>query len=263
MTAGGKITAVVLAGDRGGEVPFTAGDYTGRKALFPLAGRPMAMYVLDALLGVEAIGEILVVANEIGAIEAGLLGHIPDGAPVRFLEGRDQPTTSIIAAFQSEGVDTPALVLTADNPLLSAADLEAFLTLGAATRADLAVGLVEKAGFETLGLDVKRTFYRIGKGSYGGTNLFYMGSHRALSAIAEWSAMESKRKKATYIVRSFGLWGMIRASMGLMPFDEAMKRASQTLGASVDAVVLDNPWLSMDIDREDHVEPVERALRRQ
>jgi len=55
---------------------------------------------------------------------------------------------------------------------------------------------------------------------------------------------------------------LIRAALGGLDVEAAMRAASKTMGLKVRAIILDDPIAAMDVDRADHIPVAEAILAR-
>lgn len=138
------LDAIVLAGDRGAARPV--GDRN--KALLPLGGKPLLLHVLEALAGVARIGHIAVVGSR---EELQPLLQSPT-APrnLHLLEQRDTVYQNFWMAFEHladaadrdpRDPDRAVLLLAADTPLISAAEIGQFLDRCDLDALDYCVGM--------------------------------------------------------------------------------------------------------------------------
>lgn len=253
-------TCILLAGDRPGD-PLAEIAPRKRKALLPLRGRPMVLYVLETLRASPIVGEIMVVANNVAALETNAdVTAFAHARPLRFLEGAGGPAAGVLKACET--LSGPVLVTTADNPLLSPATLADFCARAAADRADVVVGLAREKDIRKAFPNPRRTFLKLRGGAVSGCNLF-AGSAEALARSARgWVDVESKRKRPLAFVAHFGLPTLLRALTGMLSLQNALDAVSHTLGARAGAIMLDDPAAAMDVDRLEHVALAESLLAR-
>lgn len=260
-----RFTTILLAGDRAGDV--LAEQSPGkRKALLHLNGRPMVMYVLEMLLAAPSVGNVVIVANRVAEIEANadLQAFVKGaGGRITFREGAGSPATSVLKTMEDMQFSGGVLVTTADNPLLSAATLEKFCAgVLADPSTEAAVGLARESDIRPAFPDVKRTYIRLGNEGYSGCNLFALTPGAGPKAARAWSEVEGRRKKPWQLILHFGVGTLIRAVLGGLDLDAAMRSASKSMGLTVRAIVLDDPIAAMDVDRPDHVRFAEAVLAR-
>ncbi len=258
-------TTILLAGDRPGDV-LAAQSPGKRKALLHLGGRPMILYVLEMLLSAPSVGNIVIVANRVAEIEShpelqALVNAA--GGRVSFREGAGSPATSVLKTMEDMNFDGGVLVTTADNPLLKVETLEKFCAGVLADPAtEAAVGLARESDIRPAYPNVKRTYIRLGKEGYSGCNLFALTPGAGPKAAQAWSEVEGRRKKPWQLILHFGVGTLIRAVLGGLDVDAAMRAASQSMGLTVRAIILNDPIAAMDVDRPDHIVFAESILAR-
>lgn len=257
-----KYTAVVLAGDRGAMDAVAEAAGVTRKALAVVGGRPMLAHVLDALGRSQGVGDILVVANGIDEIRAGIdLEALPRAGDITFMEGAGSPVTSVQRVIGTRQGIFPLLVVTADNPLITAAAVEKFLEAAREARsAKVVVALATKTAFRKQFPEAPRTFVKLGREGYSGCNIFALKSPKALLALDFWRKIERQRKKALRLVAAFGFWSLVRVFFGWMDLIRAFERVSEVLGVIVEPYLVEDPLLAMDVDLPEHLELVEECL---
>ncbi|MHB1207097.1 MAG: nucleotidyltransferase family protein [Rhodospirillaceae bacterium] len=254
-------TALLLAGDRPGD-PLAEVAPGKRKALLPLRGRPMILYVLETLNAAAAVGEIVVVANDVADIaENPHVAAFAAKRPLRFREGAAGPAASVLKVC--EELSGRVLVTTADNPLLSVATLGDFCTRALADDIkDVVVGLAREKDIREAFPEARRTYLRMRDGGVSGCNLFAGAADALARGAAGWVDVESKRKKPLAFIAHFGGFTLLRALTGMLSLKNALDAVSRTLGVRAGAVMLDDPLAAMDVDRFDHVAMAELVLSR-
>lgn len=256
---------ILLSGDRPGDAlaQISPGK---RKALLPLNGRAMILYVLDTLLAARSVDRITIVANAIADFRdnaeiAALLETRGAANRVTFQEGAGSPATSVLKVVEKQGAATATLVTTADNPLLTTATLEQFCEAVRVTPdLDAGVGLARESDIRRAFPDSKRTFIRLGGAGFSGCNLFALMPGVGPKAARAWSGVEGRRKKPWQLILHFGVFTLLRAVLGLLDLDKAFASASRTLGLRARPIVLDDAVAAMDVDRPEHIAVAEKVL---
>lgn len=261
MTGSRIFTTILLAGDRPADV--LAQQSPGkRKALLPLCGRPMILYVLDTLLAAKHIGAIVIVANNVADIEGNndVQAAIAQAAGrFSFREGAGSPAQSVLKIMEDMKFDGAVLVTTADNALLTAETLDAFCA-GVPGDVDAAVGLARQTDIQAAFPHVKRTYIRLGGEGYSGCNLFALTPGAGPKAARAWTEVEGRRKKPWQLIAHFGVWTLVRAVTGFLDLEAAFRAVSRAMGLKAHAVVLRDPVAAMDVDRPDHIPIAEGVL---
>ena len=176
-------TALLLAGSRPKGDPLATSMMVGHKALLPVAGEPMLLRPLRTLLASPDVGEIIVLTQN----PDDLRPVLPDDPRIQLRASGETIAATVSDAIADGSAQFPVLVTTADHALLSEAMIAEFIAK--ADGADLAVGVVERAGLIARFPDAKRTWLGFRGGSYSGANLFAFGSRRVLSAIELWRSV--------------------------------------------------------------------------
>ncbi|MEP7130744.1 MAG: NTP transferase domain-containing protein [Sphingomicrobium sp.] len=240
-----KYTAVVLAGSRPGRDPFAEQFGTDLKALIPVAGEPMVLRPVRALLGSEHVARVLVLTQAPDRLAAAL----PAEASVT------ESTTTIAATMLQLCKDPrtkwPLLVTTADHALLDKAMIDEFCR--GAAGADIAIGVVERNALLRRLPTTRRTWLRFRGGAFTGANLFALASPNVAPAIELWRSVEQDRKKGWRLIALFGPAALLGTALRLLTIDNVLGRVGRKLGLAVKAVRLSNPLAGVDVDKaEDH-----------
>jgi len=238
---------VVLAGSRPGRDAFAESFGTDLKALIPVAGEPMVRRPVQALLASGQIGEVIVLAQSPNAIAAAL----PADPRLRVRESKGTIAETILALIGDADTQWPLLVTTADHALLDTATVDEFAR--AAERADIAIGMVERATLLQRLPQTRRTWLKFRGGAFTGANLFALRSAKVAPAIEQWRAVEQDRKKAWRIMSLLGPLMLAGVALRLLSVDEVLSSLGDRLGLTIKAVKLSNPLAGVDVDKpEDH-----------
>lgn len=251
-------TAIVLAGERPGGDPLARECGVPAKALITIEGRTMLARVLEALLQTPGIARIAVLAQDTTRLRDQEPSTILDNARVTMHESGAGIANSVAAIAGSAAAPWPVLVTTADNALLTAARVTAFLDGSAA--ADLSIGFGARAVIEARFPDARRTWLRFADGQYSGANLFALLSPRCQPALAHWSGVEQDRKKGLKLIASFGPWLLLRVITRSITLPEALRQAGDRLGMKAVPVLLDAE-AAVDVDKADDLALVTQVLQ--
>lgn len=252
MTGGQRWTALVLAGERPGGDPMARAAGVPLKALLPVAGEPMVLRPVRALLASELIGEVRVLAQQPERLTAVL----PPGVRAAPSLGTIAETLAAICA--DPDTRWPLLVTTADHALLSEAMVSEFLR--GAAGADVAVGVVERRPLLRRFPDAQRTWLSFRGGAYSGANLFALTSPCAAAATEQWRAVEQDRKKGWRVVAQFGWPLLLGAVLRVRSVQETADRLGRKLGLRIRVVELSDSLAGIDVDKRADLELVEAIL---
>lgn len=243
-TGGGeRWTVLLLAGSRPGGDPLTHSLGVDLKPLLPIAGEPMLLRPLRALLAVDDVASVRVLTQEVDRLRA----VVPPDQRVT-VESSD---TTIAATLQRILADPttsfPLLVTTADNALLTRQIVEEF-TAGA-SGSDLAIGVVSRSTMLARFPDAQRTWLRFGRERYSGANLFALRTAKAKVGVERWRAIEQDRKKGWRVVLQMG-WPLFLGSvLRARDIHQSARGLSRRLGITIKGVVLSDPIAAIDVDK--------------
>lgn len=257
MTGGpAGLTALVLAGRRGGTDPMAAAAGLSHKALVPVGGVPMLLRVVAALRACPSVGRIVVAIEAPG--EA--LGSLPAAAleGVLLRPAAASPSLSVAAILAEFG--TPLLVTTADHALLTPGMVAHFLA-AAPAGADAAAALARAEVVRTAYPGTRRTWLRFRDGAFSGCNLFLLSGPRAAAVVGYWRRIEQDRKRPLAMVALLGPIALLRYALGALPLDAALAALGRRAGGAQLAAV-DMPFAdaAVDVDKPEDLALAEAVL---
>lgn len=242
-------SVLILAGQREGVIdPLCAEAGITRKAVLPLLGRPMLNYVLEAL--------------EVAGLDAPFhVSGFDADYDVRLTQSPSAPgpAGSALAALEKD-MCLPALLTTADHPLLTAEMLEVFLSEASRNDADFSVGLAEKSVIAPAYPNVKRTYLPFSDTPVSGCNLFYIANEKGLEAIRFWASAQHYRKRPLKLARQFGLGVFLRLLFRRLTLDGAFTYASNRMGIIAKPVLIPIAEAAIDVDKPTDKRLVEQIL---
>lgn len=248
-------TALLLAGSRPAGDPLAKSMMVGHKAVIPIAGEPMVLRPLRALLASEQVGDIIVLTQD----PTDLRPVLPDDDRIHIRASRETIASTIAELIASRAAQFPVLVTTADHALLDTQMIAEFTSKAAG--ADLALAVVEQKPLLARLPRTRRTWLKFRGGAYTGANMFAFGSAKALPAIERWRSVEQDRKKGWRVLAAVGPALLLGAVLRVRTLDQSVTSVGRKLGMTIRAVLLSNPLAGVDVDKaEDHA-LVEAILR--
>lgn len=252
--------ALVLAGRRGSEDPFARSHGASHRALLEVAGVPMLERVVSALLRAHWVSSIRISIDDASVLDAvPALAAWRDRGSLALHPSQGSPARSVAHALASMDEER-VLVTTADHPLLTGASIDRFLERAAATRADVAVGVVERAAFRDAEGSAARTWVRLRCGSYTGANLFAFQHARARRAAEFFARAERHRKRPWRMIAALGPGLAVEYLAGTLDLDGACQQISRSTGAKVRPVKLEEAAAAIDVDKPADLALVEKIL---
>ncbi|MBI3962150.1 MAG: nucleotidyltransferase family protein [Deinococcus sp.] len=219
------------------------------KGLVPLAGRPMASYVLAALKHSGAVGEVFYLGPVADAFQPLVSACLP-------VPERGTPLDTLLAGLKA--VSGPCLVCTADVPFLTAAAVRDFVER--LPQAAIVYAIVRRETCEGQFPGARRTYVRLRDGTFTGGNLFAIEPEPVLAHLPLIRRVVEARKSPLAIARIAG-WDLVFGLvLGWLELAALERRASQILG--VTARALESPYaeVGMDVDDLAGAQAAERRL---
>jgi GTP:adenosylcobinamide-phosphate guanylyltransferase len=253
------VNAVILAGSRPGREPLANMHSVASKALVPVAGQSMLFHVLQTLLHCKAIGQILVLAQDLKVLESDPdCGALVSDPQVTLATSSSTIASSLEGLLTNEKASFPILITTADNVLLNPSMVD-HLVLEAAG-SDIAIALVERKILLESYPASERTWLKFRGGQFSGANLFYFGSRRARQVLRYWADVEQDRKKGWKILTIFGPWLLFLALSRLLSVHQLAKRIGKKLDMGVRIVEMPQAEACIDVDKQSDLEMVEQIM---
>lgn len=251
---GGPVTAILLAGQRPGKDPLAAHFGVESKALIEVAGEAMLSRVGRTLLEIPRIERLIVLAQDSAALARHPQAQwMEQDRRIAFEDCGSSIAQAIETVLLGHPNGYPFLITTADNVLLDAPIVSAFLAGSAG--ADLSVGLVERGTLLAEFPDSKRTWLPFRKGAYSGANLFWIGRAEVLPILDAWRRIEQDRKKRWRVVGAFGPALLIAAVLRVLTIGQAFRKIGRRYGILARPVVLPFAQACIDVDK-----PADHAL---
>ena len=245
-------SAVVLGGGDPGD-PFAAAHAAAVKPLIPVAGTPMALYVLRALRDCPLIGRVAYVGPPPPGSEALIDVRVTDhGTLLGNLE------VGVAALALPEHGQRRVLVITADIPMLTAAMLSEVLE--SAPDAGLVYPIVRREDCERTYPGVKRTYARLKDGSFTGGNLFLIDAALISRFLPRLRDVLAARKQPLRLAALIGWSVLLRLLTGRLRISELEERVSALLEVPARALITPHAAVGTDIDKEDDLTLAERSL---
>jgi HAD superfamily phosphoserine phosphatase-like hydrolase len=238
---------VLLAGTRSEQDPLAAHFQVGMKALVPVAGAPMIGHVVRTLAASPSIGRILILAQDLELLRGGDLGWIGDMDQVELAVSGQGIAESLVEVVGTEAAPYPALVTTADHPLLTVDMIEYFIRRS--SDSDISLGVVDRQLLSRRYPESRRTWLRFADGHYTGANLFTVRTDRAADGLRVLARAETHRKSQLRLLRHFGPGLALGAIAGTLSLHEAVERGGKRFGLRAATVVMPFAEAGIDVDR--------------
>ena len=260
--ARGPLTALILAGERGGGNPVAQAAGVTQKCWAPAAGVPMLLRVVATLGQCQAVARIAISLEDAAAeVDRAALSQRSAGVEVTLLPCGESPSRSVLSAVDALEAPYPLLITTADHPLLKAEMVDHFWRACTGVRADVAAAVTPADVIEEAYPETRRTYLKFGDGRRSGANLFVLLTPRGRRAVEFWRRVERNRKRPWRLLGAFGVAPLLAYLLGRLTLERAARQASQIIGA--EAAIIDLPYAeaAIDVDKLADLALVERILK--
>lgn len=237
----------------GGHDKLAQAHGVATKALIPLHGKPIAAYVLDALLESQKVGELVYV----GATNPQLHGIdkiVPDaGSFINNLRSGIQTLS-----HRSKRV----LIVTADIPLINAHQIKNLLEEieNSSDSAGLLYPIITKESCESVYPEVKRTYAKIKDGRFTGGNVIVVDSHIIDTFLPTIEQVFQLRKSPLKLAGIIGLGTAFKLMTGQITLKELEDKVSHILGVEARAIITPHAAIGTDIDKEEDIMLAKKVL---
>lgn len=254
-------TILILAGQRLGCVDPLAAKYgVEHKCLVPLLGRPLIGYVLDAVNAAFPDAPIMVSINDPAALEdePEARPYIEAGRLTTVISARNLLESVLVAI---EGLDTPVLMTTGDNVLMTAQALRGLHQFALDEQADAAVLFARKEDVLAAHPEGQPRFWQLRDGEFSGCNTFWCRDRSAFKVAEIFREGGQFLKFPKRFIAAFGLWTLIAFRLRLLTVDGLVARISRRFGKKVKVQIANEGRLAIDVDTEFSHLVAERLLR--
>ncbi|MBN1994576.1 MAG: NTP transferase domain-containing protein [Anaerolineae bacterium] len=250
--------AIVTAGGiNNPDDPLFALTGIEKKALIPLAGKPMIAWVVDAIWRSGLVEHIAVVGLEPGEVDFG-------DAPVCFTGAVGDLISNVLTGLDKIRQLNPSvkkiLLASSDIPLITPEIVRGFVAECGSQEADGYYAIVEERTMEARIPGSKRTFVPFKGGRYSGGDLLLLDIAAAKANEGLLRSLTGSRKNYWNQARMLGLNFIIRFLLRTMTVDEAAERARARLNVNVLVVDTRYAEIGMDLDKPHQYELIKAML---
>lgn len=229
------------------------------KSMIPVAGKPMAQWVLDALSESKLAGAVAVIGLD---ASSGLscskeLHFLPDAGSL--LENIKQGAEFFL---QSNPADTHILTVSADIPAVTAAIIDVCILTFSERKFDVYYSVVEQSTMESRFPDSRRTYVKLKDGPVCGGDVNCVRKQAALDPDSAWAELIRSRKSPIKQASLIGWGTLLLLVTGKLSLNETVSRVCRKLGISGQAVKTPFAEIGMDIDKPFQLRIIEEDLLR-
>jgi molybdopterin-guanine dinucleotide biosynthesis protein A len=238
--------AVILAGG------LITGLEEQEKAFLMIEDRPMFEYVLQALAGVEAIDEQIIVGPS--NIESWVKQQ--GNKRLRVIHARERLMENVLLGVeQAEHEDELILLTTCDIPFLTTEAVNDFLErCEMDASVDFYYPIIRKEDTERVFPGMKRTYVRLREGVFTGGNLFLVRP-AVIKRMAERVEEILRNRKSPLKISSELGWSftcrlLLSQVYGFLRLAQLEQRFSELFGIRAKAIISPYPQIGTDVDKQ-------------
>lgn len=244
------INCIILAGNERAHL-----ELKNSKALIELQGKPMIMYVIDALKASNSIHEVAIVGdkNQLASLEAKADAIINYNGTI---------LDNIVAGVKHFQKDSMLLISTCDIPLLTGEAVKDFIKRSLEIKADICYPIINRTTCQLAYPESQRTYATLKEGQFTGGNLVMLNPAILNSCIDIAEQMISHRKNPAKMSRVLGLPFLIKLAAGRLTIEEVENRVSRLLNIRGKAIISDYAEIGNDVDKPEHIHMAEKYLQK-
>jgi len=253
-----KLDAIILAGATAGEAdPLLEGKSVGKKALLPIFGKAMVVYVEEALRASERVDRIVCVG-------LGPDDEVAFTGPVVRLAAQGDIVANTLAGLEwlrATGHVSPyVLIASSDIPLLTGPVVARFADTCVRRGGDIFYSVVEKSILEAAFPGSGRSYAHLKDGYWDGGDLFMVRSDLSMQKVQMMRDLIAQRKDALKMARVLGPRFLLAIVLRRLTLLDAERRVSEILGVEGRVVASPDWELAMDVDKPHQLDMVIRYM---
>jgi GTP:adenosylcobinamide-phosphate guanylyltransferase len=250
--------AILLAGGGANpDDPLYALSAGKPKALLPIAGKPMAQWVLDVLAGASLVDDLLIIGldAECGLTYPGLVRYAPDTGS---LLGNVRLGLELSAA--AEPGSGKVLLVSADIPAIQPAMVDWVIRNSLESPVDLCYCAIDREVMEARYPGSGRSYIRFRDREVCGGDLTVVDTGILAGGNHIWQRLVDGRKSALRMAMAVGIDVLLLLLLRRLSIDDLVQVAQARLGISGRVLISPYAELGMDVDKPYQFGLVERSL---
>ena len=255
-----SVVAIIAAGQSAKEADLLAEYTRGQpKALLPIAGRPMVLYVADALAGSRHVRHLVLIALDPAC-------NVPFPVPVEYLPGTGGLYTNVEAGFnyaveRYPGLDA-VLYSASDVPLVTPAVVDTFIEECFRSEHELYYPIVERTVMEKRFPGSHRSYVHLREGDFCGGDMMLFRPSLTVQQRETLRSLVGSRKSALQQARTIGFGLLFKLLIRRLSLAEAERRVAQTIGVRGRALPFPYAEIGMDVDKPFQLEIARAELEK-
>ena len=231
------------------------------KSKIPLLGKPMVLWVAEALLNSKYVDHLIVVGMKKEN------SPLPENYPVTYIPMGGSLSDKIIEASKYVVKNYPeekrVLICASDIPLLKPEMVDWFVEACGDHSADFYFSVIEKESTQEKFPGSGRSFQKMKDGYFAGGDLSMINPMVAIEKEDMVRKLASNRKNFIKQVWAVDKIALIKWLLGRLDTKQAERIASKALGIKAKLVISKYPEIGMDVDKVKQLYIVKQKLEEQ
>ena len=249
-----KYPVIILAGGPTPDSILASGETEPERAFIPVAGRPMLAWVLDAIRGCDACGQVVCIGN------AQRLERELGLPPNEVIPQLDSLLENFVAGLERFRDHPRVLVATCDIPLVTSEALSDLARQVSEVEAEVYYPIIDVKIYDEKYPGGKRTTQKIKEGTFTGGNVFVLNPDAVLRNRDRIETVIRDRKSPAKLARLFGLSFILRYLMNQLDLKGLEAKATKILGARMRGIITPHPEIGLDVDKPEDLLVVRDVL---
>lgn len=244
-------TLLILAGKRDGRLdPLAERAGVSHKAVVPIRGKPLIVWVLEAAAAAWPDNRILVSIHDPAVIlDLPIVAELQSAGRLACVPAQSGIVESLEAAV-AEGASWPLLITTGDNVLVTPDALRRLHDQAVAAGAGAALSIASREQILSAHPEGQRRFYEFRDVAISNCNAYWLAGPAALRAAESFRGGGQFIKTPGAILKAFGLWNLIGFRRKWWTLDRAMRNLSRRFRVTIAPVFVTDGALAVDVDNE-------------
>jgi len=226
------------------------------KALLPMAGKPMAQWVLEALSAAQTISAVVIIGLEPQTFEC--------AKPLFYLPDQGTLMKNVVAGVRWIREQTPTtthtLLVSSDIPTITSTMVDWNVTTSLQTDHEAYYSVIRQADMERRFPHSRRSYFKLKDGAFTAGDMNLLATRVIEHVPAPMQALVEARKNFLRQAQIIGLdlvWQLVWRQLTL---NDLARTLSQRLGVRGRALVCPYPEAGMDVDKPEQYALVQRML---
>lgn len=223
-----------------------------RKALLPIAGKPMIQWALDALAATKRIENVVIIGiNEQIDLHCGAkpIQYMPSAGSVF-----DNARAGCAQVLELNPDSTRTIWVSSDLPLITHAMLDWFIDQTTLSEHEMYYQLIEQKVMESRFPTCKRTYTKLKGGTVCGGDVTVINPRVAAVTHPAFRRISAARKSVGKQAALVGLWPLVLLLTRQLTSDRAATIIRHRLGLDGVFIYTPYPEMGMDVDRPEQYE---------